>query len=132
MQLRRPLGRQERAVQQGIFSRMVQLFRDSKKKRQLMKEIETLVQKRNEVLLMCAYSISFSAEGVAFSASDTKPVILPYAIFHTVVETRDYLFLFFGGEQTLILQKQELIGESVHGFLAFLEQRGMIVYKEKE
>lgn len=107
----------------AIIIGIVYLWRSRKhRKNPFDRSAQKLLAGKETLSTQSPVTVTFSENGMTFPPSQGKQETVPYTGFSLVVETQELILMVFDTRVT-VLQKRDLQGGNVEGFLNFLAKR---------
>ena len=107
----------------AIMTGIVYLWRSRKhRKNPFDRSAQKLLAGKEALSTQSPVTVTFSENGMTFPLSQEKQETVPYSSFSLVVETQELILMVFDTRVT-VLQKRDLQGGNVEGFLNFLAKR---------
>lgn len=107
----------------AIMTGILYLWRSRKhRKNPFDRSAQKLLAGKETLSTQSPVTVTFSENGMTFPPSQGKQETVPYASFSLVVETQELILMVFDTRVT-VLQKRDLQGGNVEGFLNFLAKR---------
>ena len=107
----------------AIMTGIVYLWRSRKhRKNPFDRSAQKLLAGKEALSTQSPVTVTFSENGMTFPPSQGKQETVPYTGFSLVVETQELILMVFDTRVT-VLQKRDLQGGNVEGFLNFLAKR---------